>query len=197
VRGHASQEQLAIQKKTGLLKAQVDKVVKETLEEVLHRLLRDLHKWVVTYVPKDTGLLRLEVGRQIDKSELGAYGNEVRLNMGISEAVTPYASYVDAMPTEKGKWWKRVITTTTKTGKKRGQPRRKTVWYQPHVRHHGERGGRSGFLNDPKAIGGFWERLRMHARTRLQVHLKDVLRSKVPPGIYQVFARHLKADTYS
>lgn len=121
---------------------EVKQTISDILSETLNITLTELEEWINKYVPKRTGQLRESLIRNLHSSRVK--GMILRLILGTS---LDYAEEVNEMSTAQ-------------------------------VAHSGEKGyayyyGNYGpiILNDPEAIGNFWDELLDFAKRRILINL--------------------------
>jgi len=157
----------------GLNRAGVEDIIQNILDEVLKKTMSDLFVWIVKYVPKRTGQLQDSLLSNLESSKSQNFIAVLRYGTQLD-----YVKYVTRYKTE-------------------------------NVRHNGEIGyayynGYGGgtrkhpmrpspariLLFDPQAIGGFWGQMKMYAKQRMQLHLRDAIRN-------QTSAAGVKAKPFS
>ena len=142
---------------------QVLDIIISLLEEILELTLIDLEDWIETYVPKRTGQLRDNLLRNIRSSRVR---NGV-LRIIIATSID-YAEKVNEMST--------------------AQVRHEGTWRE----HSGKKAsayywGANGpiFLDDPEAVGGFFDLLVEYAKDRVFINLSK-MKSKYTTMVKQL-----------
>ena len=139
------------------------------LNEVLERTLNDLKNWILRFVPKRTGQLRNALLRNMTKSKV--QGNVLNFIIGTN---FKYAERVNQMSTRQvrhASWFEHRGKRKKVKGKRfKRRPKAKRA-YAYYYNHHGPI-----FLDDPEAIGGFWDALLKYLKSRSQLHLKVALK---------------------
>lgn len=129
--------------------AELKRILDVILAETYRQTMEDGHAWIDKYVPKRTGQLRDNLHRHLDSSRYFANKYLIKIRIGTN---IDYATYVNDMTTRQ-------------------------------VRHHGEIGtayyyGYYGqiILDDPNAVGHFFDQLVDYLKKRLQLHYNDNLK---------------------
>jgi hypothetical protein len=139
--------------------------IKLILDETLDKTIKDLKEWIYKYVPKRTGQLRDNLIKHIETSQY--------LSKGLLEIIIgtdlDYAQRVSQMSTRQvrhSSWFEhaqRGKRPKKYKRKKKLKPKRAYAYYYGH---HGRI-----FLNDPDAIGNFWNKLILFLQKRSLVNL--------------------------
>lgn len=120
------------------------------LQDTLDWTIKDLEEWIKIYVPKRTGNLQEDL---IDNLYSSWIKNKLTIRL-VLKTFVDYAGDVDAMSD--------------------AQVQHDSTWYEHsgkrayayYHRHHGRI-----FLDDPEALGGFFEKLQEYARDRCLFNL--------------------------
>lgn len=136
-------------KTKGLNYEQVIEIIKSFLEEILELTLVDMEAWIETYVPKRTGQLRDNLLRNIRSSRV----RDGVLRIIISTSID-YAEKVNEMTTAQVQ---HEGTDREHSGKKA---------YAYYYGHYGPI-----TLNDPDAIGSFFDELVAFAKERVFMNM--------------------------
>lgn len=132
---------------------QVKTLAQGLLDEALNLTIQETKSWINTFVPKRSADLRVSLIKYLERSipPLAAIGElrGIRLILGAGAEIN-YAKYVDEMTTE--------------------QVRHSSTWRE----HSGKRAYTKGhrvFLHDPRAVGGYHDKMVDYARLRLQTNI--------------------------
>lgn len=128
---------------------QVLEIIKTFLEEILELTLLDMEEWIETYVPKRTGQLRQNLIDNIQSSRVRAGVLRIIIATSID-----YASKVNEMSTVQVQ---HDSTDREHSGKKA---------YAYYYKHYGPI-----TLDDPEAIGSFFDALVEYAKERVFFNL--------------------------
>ena len=136
---------------------QVKTYAQELLDEALQITIEETKIWVNTFVPKRSADLRVSLIKYLERSipPTSAQGElrGIRLILGAGAEIN-YAEYVDEFTTAQVKH----------TG----------TWRE----HSGKRAyskGHRAFLSDPKAVGGYHDKMVDYARERLRTNIAKVI----------------------
>lgn len=144
----------------------VKKILDKILEETLDLVLRDLRKWIKKFVAKRTGQLRKNLLLNLEGSEVKGYLLKIIMRTSIDYAAQVNA-YSTAQVRHKNAKREHYVSYTTKKGKK----------HHPYAYAYygGHKGGRI-VLNDPMAIGKFFDKMVIYAIKMILFHLVKVKR---------------------
>lgn len=142
-----------IAKNTEMTYEQVLGVIQQVLTEVLNSVESDLIEWIRTKVPKRTGQLRDSLIKNLRSS---------RMRKGLLRIIIgSHLNYINDL---------NQMSTS-------------------QVRHNGEIGYAYYYghysrivLNDPQAVGGFWDKLLSYAKSRVNYHLKRTKQKYIGSG---------------
>jgi len=132
-----------------LTSAQVKAIFQQVLERTLSDTKFELTQWINSKVPKRTGQLRESLLRELNSSRVT--GTILYLVIG---AMVPYATQVNAYTTSNVR---HLGTMYEHSGKKA---------YANYGGHHGPI-----YLDDPRAVGQFWDKLMTFIKERLFINL--------------------------
>lgn len=143
------------------------------LHDILALTIDDLEAWIKKKVPKRTGKLRDSLIKNLHSSSV--IGGILKLMMGTkvkyAEDVNDYTTQqVRHRNTKREHHW---AYYDTKSGRKRYHPKAYAYYYG----YHGEI-----TLNDPEAIGHFWDFMRVYARTRILYNMAKVKKKYLAQG---------------
>lgn len=122
--------------------SQVKQLITDILADTLTLTLADLEEWIKTYVPKRTGNLQEDLINNLHSSR--AMDNIMRLILG---STVRYAEDVNEMSTSQ-------VQHSGEVG---------------YAYYHGYYG--KIILNDPEAVGHFWDRMLEFAKRRILINL--------------------------
>jgi len=163
-----------IAKENDMTSRQLIQLIEPILRETLEKTTQDIMLWIIKYVPKRTGQLRMTLLKSLQKSKVQR--GILRFIMGTH---LDYAKKVNAMSTAQvrhnshrehsGKWAYAYYYTHRNRGPKVGK-RRRIIG----KKYKGPSNYRI-FLYDPEAIGGFWEALIRYLKERAMFHMKNAM----------------------
>lgn len=129
------------------------KILEAILNFTLKATLKDMRTWIAHFVPKRTGQLRFTLNQNMKSSWVSK--GILRMILGTH---VDYAKDVNKMTTSQ------VRHHSGREHRKKGQPKR---WaYAYYWKHHGRI-----FLNDPQAIGHFYDKMLIYLKARVLINL--------------------------
>ena len=128
---------------------EVKELITKMLNDVLETTLLNIEEWIDYKVPKRTGQLRDNLKKHIRSSRVS--GNIMRIIMGTS---IEYAQKVNEMTTGQ--------VRHVNTNKENSGAYAYAYYYGNYGRIH---------LNDPRAIGHFWDELIEFTKERIMINL--------------------------
>lgn len=139
--------------------------IRTMLNDLLVAILDDLTLWIKTYVPKRTGQLQENLIRHLESSTVITKGNLLRIVLGTN---IDYAEAVNEMVTTQVRHMGEVVR----------------VYYYGY---HGEK----IVLNDPEAVGHFFDELLKYAKERVLLLMTRYVEIYFGlPGKENVLIRH-------
>ena len=153
------------QKNPNLTAKEAEKIITKILEETTKLVLKDLRKWVNKFVPKRTGQLRRNLLLNLKSSRIKGYIMNIIVRTSIDYAAQVNA-YSTAQVRHKNAKREHAVAYTTKSGKKH------------HNYAYAYYGGHYGriTLNDPMAIGKFYDKMIIFTIKTILFHLVRVKR---------------------
>lgn len=155
---------------TARLKKASAGLIQAILHEVLINVKKDLRDWIRLYVPRRTGQLQHNLLFNLDKS---------RITRGILKFIAGstvrYADRVDRMS----------------SGQVKHHGWREHSGKRAYAYYYGHRG--RIFLNDPAAVGGFFEKLLDYMRRRVDYHITIALRRYIGAASAQQVGLKIKS----
>ena len=153
------------QKNPNLTAKEAEEIIAKILEETTKLVLKDLKKWINKFVPKRTGQLRKNLLLNLKSSRIKGYIMRIIVRTSID-----YAAQVNAYSTAQVRHKKakreHSVSYTTKKGKK----------HHPYAyAYYGGHYGRIT-LNDPMAIGKFFDKMVIFTIKIILFHLVKVKR---------------------
>lgn len=156
-----------IAKENQMTPQQLVMLIEPILNETLERTMEDMTIWILRFVPKRTGQLRVSL---LDNMKSSRVKNGVlRFIIGTH---LDYATRVNKMSTSqvrhKGTWYEHPRKKRVKWYKKKKTIKRRAYAY--YYGHYGRI-----FLDDPEAVGGFWFALLTYLKLRILFHMKNAM----------------------
>jgi hypothetical protein len=165
------------QKNPNLTVKEAEKIIKKILEETTDLVLKDIRKWVSKFVPKRTGQLRKNLLLNLKSSRIKGYIMNIIVRTSIDYAAQVNA-YSTAQVRHRNAKREHYVDYRTK-GKKyktKGGKTRTSKGRAHHPYAYAYYGGHYGriVLNDPMAIGEFFDKMIIFTIKTILFHLVKV-----------------------